>query len=1145
MVLSMTSVNNIESTGEYVTLDGEQYFRIANSHLMPEFFMSLVGSSDHWMFVSSNGSLTAGRRNADNALFPYASDDQISAARSSTGSTTLIRSGIEKPTELWEPFAHFSAGQHTVRQNLYKTPLGTKLVFEEINESLGLSFRYRWVFSDKFGFVRTCSLRNIGQAPCSLELLDGLRNILPYGVASDFMMRFSNLANAYKKTELVDGSNLALFLLSSIPTDKAEPSEGLKATTVWQSGLSPDAILLSTNQISAFRENQPLQSENDVRGKAGAFLLNASIELAPDQDVTWHIVAELAQDHSDVIGLDQWLKQTSDLESEITNDIKASEYDFVRILSSSDAFQCGANKRRANRHLSNTVFNVMRGGIPLENYLVYAHDFAQHVTKFNKPVYEQHSNLLGGLEETQSSTSLQSQIEDANDAHLTRLAMEYLPLAFSRRHGDPTRPWNRFSIDLHSDNGRTNLNYQGNWRDIFQNWEALAVSFPEFSTAMICRFVNATTADGYNPYRVTKDGFEWEEPEPDDPWANIGYWGDHQIIYLQKLLEWNRNFYPERLGELFNAPAFVHANVPYRIKSYQDIKKDPQSTIVFDHELQAKINEQVSEIGADGKLLRNCHNQIHYVTLLEKFLTLSLAKMSNFVPDGGIWLNTQRPEWNDANNALVGNGLSMVTTCYLQRWFVFLHEWISELDTESFSVSVEVGNFFSKIADVLSQHANDLSSLDSAQRLAIVDGLSQAGSDYREGLYKSGLSGDTTELSKSDCLAFFETARIHIEATIRSNKRTDGLYNAYNLVSFTDSGVEIEYLYEMLEGQVAVLSAGLLSAEEAVELLDTLRHSALYRENQQSYVLYPDRKLPRFLDKNKIDSKFAESNELLSQLLENADESIVTRDVLGGIHFNGQFRNSNDLALAIDSLNGKYKPVGEEHRASLIQEFEKIFEHRRFTGRSGTFFGYEGLGSIYWHMVSKLGLAVSENLFAAIKSNAFAATISSLQTHLDAIRDGIGCEKSPPDYGAFPSDPYSHTPENAGVKQPGMTGQVKEDLLARFAEVGVHIEKGRLSFRLDLFDRNELLTEPGELEFYDLNGDLVTIPIPESGFGLTLCQVPIIYQVGESDSIVVHSASGETKEFAGVELDDSTSQQIFSRSGTIHKIECRFETLNK
>ena len=162
-----------EVTGGYVSLDGERYFRITNSHRMEDFFMSLVGAGDHWMFVSSNGALTAGRRNADNALFPYASDDKISAGRAETGSLTLVRSG----GRLWEPFAPHAAGADRVRRNLYKTPLGNKLVFEEINESLQLSFRYRWTFSGRFGFVRSCRLENHGRETCSLKLL-AARNLL-------------------------------------------------------------------------------------------------------------------------------------------------------------------------------------------------------------------------------------------------------------------------------------------------------------------------------------------------------------------------------------------------------------------------------------------------------------------------------------------------------------------------------------------------------------------------------------------------------------------------------------------------------------------------------------------------------------------------------------------------------------------------------------------------------------------------------------------------------------------------------------------------------------------------------------------------------------------------------------------------------
>ena len=53
---------------------------------------------------------------------------------------------------------------------------------------------------------------------------------------------------------------------------------------------------------------------------------------------------------------------------------------------------------------------------------------------------------------------------------------------------------------------------------------------------------------------------------------------------------------------------------------------------------------------------------------LGKLLVLVLARLFNFIPEAGLWMNTQRPEWNDANNALVGPGVSMVTLCYLRRF---------------------------------------------------------------------------------------------------------------------------------------------------------------------------------------------------------------------------------------------------------------------------------------------------------------------------------------------------------------------------------------------------------------------------------------------------------------------------------------------
>ena len=84
---------------------------------------------------------------------------------------------------------------------------------------------------------------------------------------------------------------------------------------------------------------------------------------------------------------------------------------------------------------------------------------------------------MGSLPETFTLHELKSISENISNHDFKRLCTEYLPLKFSRRHGDPSRPWNKFSINTRSEeDGSKVLDYEGNWRDIFQNWEALAHS---------------------------------------------------------------------------------------------------------------------------------------------------------------------------------------------------------------------------------------------------------------------------------------------------------------------------------------------------------------------------------------------------------------------------------------------------------------------------------------------------------------------------------------------------------------------------------------------------------------------------------------------------------------------------------------------
>ena len=86
--------------------------------------------------------------------------------------------------------------------------------------------------------------------------------------------------------------------------------------------------------------------------------------------------------------------------------------------------------------------------------------------------------------------------------------------------------------------------------------------------------------------------------------------------------------------------------------------------------------------------------------------------------------------------------------------------------------------------------------------------------------------------------------------------------------------------------------------------------------------------------------------------------------------------------------------------------------------------------------------------------------IGKLLEHYYEISEGIGVHKSPTLYGAFPTDPYSHTPANKGAQQPGMTGQVKEDILSRFGELGVYVNNGKLLFNPRLLRVDEFLKEP-------------------------------------------------------------------------------------
>ena len=191
-------------------------------------------------------------------------------------------------------------------------------------------------------------------------------------------------------------------------------------------------------------------------------------------------------------------------------------------------------------------------------------------------------------------------------------------------------------------------------------------------------------------------------------------------------------------------------------------------------------------------------------------------------------------------------------------------------------------------------------------------------------------------------------------------------------------------------------------------------------------------------------------------------------------------------------------------------------------------YGYEGLGSVYWHMVAKLLLAVQECYWSALDDGESDDTVRRLGAAYRRIRSGLGFMKDPVAYGAIPTDCYSHTPAHAGAQQPGMTGQVKEEVLTRFGEFGLRVVNGRLRLMPGLIPPDNLFT--GNLLTDDGLAGIATAQF-------TMCSIPMVLCAGTVDEVNVEHADGSRERHEGLELTRQRSSDIFSRSGAISRVE--------
>lgn len=1074
----MTNTNTTTPTnGSFVNFGDVPFYKIENSQNLKPFYIQVASASDIWIFMSSNGGVTAGRRNSDFNLFPYETDDRLHG-NYDTGSRTYIKVG----DEIWQPFANEVSSKYSTTQNIYKSYYGNSVMLEEINHSLNISYIYKYESSEKYGFVKTSTIKNLANTTANIQVLDGLMNILPHGVDGGLQANASNLVDAYKAGEML-GNNLAVYSLTTKVNDTPNPIEILKANVAFNTMDKNCTVYLTPDAIAYFKNGNLNNLASDCYGKKTCYFLNFEKQL--DGEISYSLVLDSGFDHSTLATLDSFVKK-GDFTSLYT-DIDNGTTQLKNIVANADGLQQTGDMVATAHHYLNTLYNVMRGGTFENVYDFDSADFLKNVAVRNKEALN-NTEMVGKIKQCKTTHQLK---ETAScDPVFYRLALEYMPLSFSRRHGDPSRPWNRFNINLKNEKGEKITNYEGNWRDIFQNWEALGLSYPTYYENMVAKFVNATTADGFNPYRINQDGIDWEKPEPENPFGGYGYWGDHQIVYLHRLLLGLESHFPQKLEQMLSLDIFSYANVPYLINKYSDILENSKDTITFDFARDEKIENLVSAMGTDGKLILK-DNGVYTVCLTEKLLVPLLAKVSNLLVGGGIWMNTQRPEWNDANNAIVGIGLSMVTVYHVKAYIGFLQEIFAKQKV-SFEISTPVITWLTASLQQYDKYKHNYK----GNEKQLLDGLGEIFSDYRTSLYSNGL-GEKSTLTSEKILAFLDSVACGIDYTITQN--ANEVYATYNLLK---DDFTVAPMNNMLEGQSAVIGSGYLSSNDVVKLLSSMEKD-LFQPQLKCHTLYPITMTKKFADKNNITG------------ISDVISGITQQDSTGNLHFNADIVTSTILAERMENTG-----ITAETSAILQKEYDRLFAHKEFTGRSQVMYKFEGIGCVYWHQNAKLALAVMETVQ---RSREKGQDSQEIYTAYQKLMNGFIYRKTPLECNAIPVEPYSHTSFSGQSEQAGMTGQVKESVIMRRKELGIFVKNGEIHFDKWFIPAGEFL--------------------PDGNITSSIYGVAVNYKKSsdiQEDTITLVFRDGSNKTVGTNNIPADFATQLFNRTGDITSVNITF-----
>ncbi|MHC1572696.1 MAG: hypothetical protein ACXQTL_08170 [Methanosarcinales archaeon] len=813
-------------------LDCEKRFVIENYNWakpFSSFFPGIAGKwgVPLWAYYVNRGQCVSsiGVRDKDNAIMEFFSFNKACQMVGNQGFRTFLRIGDGL---LYEPFRQ--SKDEMVSQRMIVSAWDLEL--EDVNRALGLQVTVNFfplVNLPLAGLVRRVGIRNLNDEPLRMELLDGLPQILSFGMTQHCVKIIARHIEAMKTVNVIDG--VPLFKLKQVPLDTPQVQEvrggNFYLTLLDETGSIPsDSYVVDPESVFGISWNfdypwlfaehgveRILASDQMYENKTPCAFTVLCLNLSPGEEVVFYSIVGNTSSEEKLRNFKKYV---------MANGILDKREENRRIIEDiEDNMFTVSSNTNFNGYCAQTFLdNVMRGGLPL----VFK-------TGSSKNVF-------------------------------------YL---YSRKHGDLERDYNYFVLeDTYLSQGNSHF------RDVNQNRRNDLWFNPEIEEKNIITFFNLIQTDGFNPLAVNGLTYtardlpaleEWLDEIVDDkglfdellemvqkPFTpgefmmkiedaesgkslsydeivsvllsfcrendlgepSEGYWIDHWTYNLD-LLDSFLSIFPDRLREIlvdkrvftfYDNPLVVmprnkkYVLVDGKVRQYGAVKqnKDKLKLIRSRAEDPYKVRTE------------NGRGDVYTTNLLVKMLSIIANKIASLDPEGiGIEMEADKPGWNDPLNGLPGLlASSLPETLELERACSFLSDSISEIglgDHESIPIFEELNVFITDLMEAIEKRLN---SDDKNRKFIFWDESHRIKEDYRERT-TFGLSGKEVEITISKVKDFLYKS-LKLLDSIFSETPHDKVFHR-NGVCYTYFLNEVKRYEEIYlddeKGEIAVNDSGL------------------------------------------------------------------------------------------------------------------------------------------------------------------------------------------------------------------------------------------------------------------------------------------------------------------------------------------------